>query len=67
MVKSKKHIVTASTEHSDESNVRISPCRCKHEWQDKRYGTGNRVFNRNLRDKNKNEGVCTVCGTRKTF
>ena len=44
--------------------VVIKPCTCKHEFQDKRYGQGQRVFNlcRNPKDGN---ARCTVCGKKK--
>jgi len=41
---------------------RILPCSCKHEFQDSRYGVGNRVMNQG-RSANAGEGRwrCTVC------
>jgi len=62
----KKSSATSSPGH-DSGGVVIAPCRCSHPYQDEKYGKGKRVFNRNLREKTKNEGVCTVCGTRKTL
>lgn len=39
----------------------ITKCSCKHEYQDSKYGNGNRVFNESL-DKLRNLiGRCTVC------
>ena len=38
--------------------TRIISCDCKHEFQDKRYGVGKRVFNSK---KDSNDYVCTVC------
>lgn len=42
----------------------IHTCSCKSEYQDKKYGKGNRVHNP-TGEKNKNHANCTVCGTRK--
>jgi len=57
-----------SMQSSDKNNIIISNCKCKSEYQDKKYGKGNRVFNRGKqREKLKNEGRCTVCATVKTF
>lgn len=37
------------------------PCACAHEYQDREYGAGNRVFN-----PTPNKGFrCTVCGALK--
>lgn len=36
----------------------ISHCDCKHEYQDLKYGRGNRVFNST---KEPDRYVCTVC------
>jgi len=40
----------------------IKSCNCQHEWQDKKYGKGNRLHNLS---KSKSPGVkawtCTVC------
>lgn len=39
----------------------IEKCTCNHEYQDRRYGKGNRVFNRaGMADKS-NKIRCTVC------
>ena len=56
-----------SSPSNDSGGVVISSCKCSHVYQDEKYGKGKRVFNKNLREKTKNEGVCTVCGTRKTL
>ncbi len=37
--------------------MKILPCVCSHEWQDKRYGKGQRAHN-----PVKNGYRCTVCG-----
>jgi hypothetical protein len=39
----------------------VKKCNCKHEFQDKTYGTGMRVFNLDFKKIN---GTCTVCGTK---
>ncbi len=39
--------------------TKILKCTCKHDFQDKRYGKGKRVFN--VSTKN-NDYRCTVCG-----
>lgn len=41
----------------------IHKCTCKSDYQDKKYGPGNRVFNRKTRRAGKIQGVarCTVC------
>lgn len=44
-------------------NCKISSCTCKHEYQDKKYGNGNRVFN----PRKGGEYTCTVCGVKKTI
>ena len=44
--------------------VVIKPCTCKHEFQDKRYGQGQRVFNICINPKDGN-ARCTVCGKKK--
>ena len=38
----------------------ILPCICSHTFQDKKYGSGNRVHNPNTKGSN-----CTVCGATK--
>ena len=43
----------------------INKCTCHSPYQDKKYGPGNRVFNRLTRGKEgKTKGIarCTVCG-----
>ena len=43
--------------------TKISRCDCKHSFQDKIYGQGNRVFNMlPLVNGKTPEGRCTVCG-----
>jgi len=41
--------------------MKVIKCSCKHEYQDKKYGKGNRMAN--ACDKGHR---CTVCGTVKT-
>jgi len=36
----------------------IYPCNCTHEYQDKKYGKGNRVFNETMSHNYR----CSVCG-----
>lgn len=40
----------------------IIPCKCKHEYQDKKYGDGKRVHNVGGAGK---EASCTVCSSTK--
>lgn len=44
-------------------NTKIAECRakCKHEWQDAKYGEGNRLHNA-FGAKDKVDYHCTVCG-----
>ena len=37
----------------------IKKCDCKHEFQDKEHGKGNRVHNQK---KDSSKAKCTVCG-----
>jgi len=61
------HGASAPKEQSERSPINMSdtkvailPCSCKHEYQDKKYGKGNRVHNKK---GSKNPGYrCTVCG-----
>ncbi len=45
------------------SNTTVKQCKCKNEYQDKKYGQGNRLFN--IKDKKKvgssPAASCTVC------
>ena len=45
--------------------TKITKCTCKHDYQDKRYGQGNRVHNETPpKVKGGPPGLrCTVCGT----
>jgi len=44
----------------------IVRCKCKHEYQDKKYGKGNRVHNEcSSRIKGQKIVRCTVCGNTK--
>ena len=45
--------------------IKIHPCVCKHEFQDKEYGEGNRVHNSAPGSGGKSPARyrCTVCGT----
>ena len=38
--------------------TKILKCDCKHEFQDKQYGKGNRVHNESTKDK---LWRCTIC------
>lgn len=40
----------------------IKKCNCKSEYQDEKYGKGNRVHNKMIGDKGYR---CTVCGKEK--
>jgi hypothetical protein len=39
------------------SGTTVKPCSCASEYQDRRYGKGNRVFNLSAK-----AATCTVCG-----
>jgi len=41
----------------------IQKCNCKHQFQDERYGAGNRVYTKR---KDGTAAACTVCGNTKT-
>lgn len=41
--------------------TRVMPCECRHEYQDRRYGRGRRVFNMMKPRKEQQEWRCTVC------
>lgn len=43
----------------------IEKCKCKHEYQDKEHGEGNRVHNIKTNKPANGRAVCTSCGTRK--
>jgi hypothetical protein len=40
--------------------TKIKKCECKHDYQDKKYGKGNRVMNSTV-----DGWRCTVCGKEK--
>jgi len=40
----------------------ILACNCKHEYQDQRYGPGQRVHNKCGRERTERRCRCTVCG-----
>jgi hypothetical protein len=46
-------------------SVRIRPCRCVHEYQDEKYGKGQRVHNLAKGKQGQAEWTCTVCKDRK--
>lgn len=43
----------------------IKKCDCKHDYQNKRYGKGNRIHNEITKKENVNNWRCTVCGKEK--
>ena len=47
--------------------TKIMRCNCTSEFQDKLYGKQMRVINLRDSSKHKNEGTCTVCGTKKSI
>ena len=55
---------TTATGKNTKYGVVIKPYTCKHEFQDKRYGQGQRVFNLCINPKDGN-ARCTVCGKKK--
>jgi len=42
--------------------IRILPCTCNNLFQDKEYGKGMRVHNKQMKDKGYLGYRCTVCG-----
>lgn len=40
----------------------IFRCTCSHEFQDRMYGKGNRVFNQRMAGSKENGYRCTICG-----
>jgi len=51
----------ASSTSKRRSGVEIAPCTCKHEYQDKLYGKGMRVWTRGGTVPQP-QNTCTVCG-----
>lgn len=48
--------------HLKERMTMIHKCTCQHEYQDKRYGTGRRIFNEMAKSAPGTiKGRCTVC------
>jgi len=43
------------------AECKIIPCTCSHEYQDSRYGKGNRVHNPRIKDGKLRGWCCTVC------
>lgn len=41
--------------------TKIIKCNCKHDYQDEKYGKGNRVHNSTARSNDHKEYRCTVC------
>lgn len=48
----------AEPKTTSKSGTTIKKCLCEHAFQDKKYGSQNRVCNLNM----KGESECTVCG-----
>ncbi len=46
--------------NSPKTNCKIIKCKCKHDYQDEKYGKGNRVHNPTVKGYR-----CTVCGDEK--
>ena len=45
------------------ADCKIMKCSCKHEFQDEKYGKGNRIFNPAGKGSDQGKGYrCTVCG-----
>ena len=42
--------------------TKIIKCTCKHDYQDEKYGKGNRVHNSTSKTETLKEYRCTVCG-----
>lgn len=47
------------------ASCKITSCDCKHEYQDKMYGRGQRVHNPCKRGTDSVDYRCTVCGKKK--
>lgn len=43
-------------------NTRVKRCTCSHDFQDRRYGKGKRLFNKTTGRGNSIGWRCTVCG-----
>lgn len=41
--------------------IKVIKCTCKHEYQDEKYGKGNRVAN-SMKSTSATKFRCTVCG-----
>lgn len=57
------NLVWSNNSYCIGSSKMVMKCTCKHEYQDKKYGKGNRVHN-NV-NKGKAGAKCTVCGSEK--
>ncbi len=42
--------------------TRKFPCTCKHNYQDRRFGSGRRLYNAMVKDRKIVGWRCTVCG-----
>ena len=47
------------------AEVKIMPCGCTHEYQDAKYGAGQRVWNIGKAANGSANATCTVCGATK--
>jgi hypothetical protein len=47
----------ADNKDHTQKESKVLACSCKHEYQDQRYGQGNRLMN-----PTKDGYICTVCG-----
>lgn len=53
----------ASNNNKQKSGTMVLSCTCKHDFQDKQYGKGNRLHNVS---GNGGKAACTVCSTPKS-
>lgn len=56
-------MATKKADHT-KKDPQVMPCTCKHDFQDSRYGAGNRLFNPCASATGKTYH-CTVCGAPK--
>ncbi len=47
--------------------TKIMQCKCRHEYQDQKYGNGMRVYNVGASTRGVSKARCTVCGTEVTM
>lgn len=55
----------SKTNESKKVRTKTMGCKCKHEYQDEKYGKGVRVHNMALKKNGDPKWRCTVCGAEK--